>query len=211
MVREIEWEARYASAYTGKETIDPHILQVFEQVPRHDFVPERMSDEAYENGPLPIGHGQTISQPYIVALMIDLIEPKPEHTVLDIGTGSGYQAAILSHLVAKVYGVEIVEPLAEQARRRLKKMGCQNVEVKTGDGNEGWAEHGPYDGILVAAATPTIPQALVEQLKLGGKLVLPIGEQFYAQELVLVTKSEDGKTQIRNVLPVSFVPLVSRQ
>ena len=156
MIRVIEEEAAYATAYTGKATIDSRVLQAMATVPRHEFVPKAMQCFAYENGPLYIGHGQTISQPYIVALMTDLLMPQPEHRILDVGTGSGYQAAVLSLLVKQVYSVEIVESLAASAKQRLLHLGYHNIQVKNGDGTQGWEAHSPYDGIVVAAATPII-------------------------------------------------------
>ena len=176
-------------------------------VPRHIFVPDELQDSAYANHPLPIGHGQTISQPYIVALMTDLIQPGPEDVILEVGTGSGYQAAILSRLVKQVYSLEIIEALAEQACRRLQRLGYDNVEVRSGNGRLGWPEHAPYDAILVAAATPAIPPALVAQLKPGGRLVIPLGAAHEAQELRVLDKDLQGRLHEHGVLPVAFVPL----
>jgi len=209
MIRVIKEEAAYTSVYTGKKSIDSQILQVMSEIPRHEFVPKAMHSYAYENGPLYIGCGQTISQPYIVALMTDLLSPKPEHTILDIGTGSGYQAAILSRLVKQVYGVEIVGTLAREAKTRLHRLGYDNIELKIGDGTQGWAQHSPFDGIIVAAATPFVPAKLVAQLKPGGKLVMPLGFSNKAQELIVIEKNEKGETDQRYVLPVVFVPLVA--
>ena len=183
-------------------------MESFAQVPRHAFVPEALQARAYDNHPLPIGQGQTISQPYIVALMTDLLHPRPEHVVLEIGTGSGYQAAVLAGLVKQVYSVEIVESLACQARERLQRLGYANVAVRVGDGRAGWPEHGPYDGILVAAAAEDIPQALVEQLKPGGCLVIPVGLSHFGQQLRLIRKDANGSLEARNLLPVVFVPLM---
>jgi protein-L-isoaspartate(D-aspartate) O-methyltransferase len=170
-------------------------------------VPAELQPQAYANHPLPIGLGQTISQPYIVALMTELIQPEAEDVVLEIGTGSGYQAAILSRLVKQVYSLEIVETLAEQARERLTRLGYENVEVRTGNGHFGWPEHAPYDAILVTAAAPQLPPALIEQLKPGGTLVIPIGNAFSGQELRVVTKNAQGQIEQRNALPVIFVPM----
>ncbi len=208
MIRVIKEEAAYTYAYTGKKSIDSVILQVMAEIPRHEFVPKAMWPYAYANGPLYIGSGQTISQPYIVALMTDLLSPEPGHTVLDIGTGSGYQAAILSRLVKQVHSVEIVETLALEAKTRLHRLGYDNIEIKIGDGAQGWEEHSPFDGIVVAAATPFVPPNLVAQLKPGGKLVMPLGSSNKAQELIVVEKKENGETDQRYVLPVIFVPLV---
>jgi protein-L-isoaspartate(D-aspartate) O-methyltransferase len=176
------------------------------RVPRHRFV-EAAPATAYANRPLPIGHGQTISQPFIVALMTDLIEPRPDQVVLEIGTGSGYQAAVLAELVARVYTIEIVPELARSAAARLAELGYDGVEVRAGDGWHGWPEHGPYDAIVVTAAGPDIPPALVEQLKPGGRMVLPLRGAGGAEQLTVVTKRVDGGIDSRDVLPVMFVPL----
>ena len=179
-------------------------------MPRHRFVPAGLSAAAYENRPLPIGAGQTISQPFMVALMTALLDPQPGHSVLEIGTGSGYQAAVLSRLVERVYSVETVPELARTAAAALRALGYTNVELLTGDGNQGWPEHAPYDGIIVTAAAPVIPPALIEQLKPGGKLVIPSGPQYGPQELLLLSKNEHGQVQRRSVIAVAFVPLVGR-
>lgn len=194
---------------TGKEALVPRVIAAMGQVPRHAFVPEDLTYLAYENGPIPIGAGQTISQPYIVALMTDLLKTRPTDRILEIGTGSGYQAAVLSQLVQKVYSVEIIESLAEKARRRLSKLGYDNVEVRTGDGYFGWPEHSPYDGVIVTAAAPYIPPALIEQLKNGGRLMIPIGLPHGYQELKLIEKA-NKEIKIQTVLSVSFVPLTGR-
>jgi protein-L-isoaspartate(D-aspartate) O-methyltransferase len=165
-------------------------------------------NSAYEDTPLSIGQGQTISQPYIVALMTSLAKPAKDHVVLEIGTGSGYQAAVLARLASRVYSVEIVEPLARRAAERLKELGYQNVTVRQGDGHQGWAEHAPYDAIVVTAAAREIPLALIEQLKPGGRMVIPVGERFSTQDLMLIEKDRDGKAHTRRaLLPVRFVPL----
>ena len=197
----------------GVEAVrDPLVLEVFRQVPRHRFVADALVPHAYEDRPLPIGYGQTISQPYIVAKMTELLEPKKDHRALEIGTGSGYQAAILSRLVADVYTVEIVNPLATQARERLAALGHKNVEVRVGDGYYGWPEKAPFDCIVVTAAADHVPPPLIQQLKPGGRLVVPIGNPFQTQRLVLVTKGSNGPRDIRiqDIGPVRFVPLVSR-
>jgi len=208
MVREIEREVQMTARMTGRRQLDPRVMQAMAEVPRHEFVPEDLRELAYVNEPLSIGYGQTISQPYIVALMTDLLEPKPEHTVLEIGTGSGYQAAVLSRLVKTVYTQEIVPELAAQAEQRFKRLGYDNVFARVADGYEGWVEHAPFDGIIVTAAARSIPQALEDQLAPGGHLVLPIGMPYAHQELVTVTKDVHGKRHVRDVLGVAFVPLV---
>lgn len=182
-------------------------MHALQHVPRHAFVPEALQHSAYTNHPLPIGHGQTISQPYIVALMSDLIRPRAEDVVLEIGTGSGYQAAVLSRLVKQVYSLEIVASLAEQARERLHQLGYDNVEAAAGNGHFGWPEHAPYDAILVTAAAAEIPPALIAQLKPGGTLVIPIGAPYSGQELRVVTKDPQGRVTEKNALPVIFVPM----
>ena len=181
------------------------------RVPRHRFVPDGEGYGAYYNHPLPIGHGQTISQPYIVALMTDLLQLDKEDTVLEVGTGSGYQAAILSELAGKVYSIEIVAPLAERAAKLLRELGYANVEVRAGDGHAGWPEHAPYDSIIVTAAPDEVPQALIAQLKPGGRMAIPVGEGWFAQELLLITKDIDGISHRRDILPVRFVPLTGGQ
>ncbi|OHC70792.1 MAG: protein-L-isoaspartate O-methyltransferase [Rhodocyclales bacterium RIFCSPLOWO2_02_FULL_63_24] len=203
-IREEAWVTRYL---TSRPTLAPRVLDAMRQVPRHAFVPDELRHAAYANHPLPIGCGQTISQPYIVALMTDLIEPRPEHVVLEIGTGSGYQAAILSRLVKQVYSMEIVPQLAADARARLQRLGYDNIEVRAGNGRLGWPEHAPYDAILVAAAPGRIPPALIEQLKPGGTLVIPVGIQQVGQDLLAIKKQAGGAIEQRRVLPVAFVPL----
>jgi protein-L-isoaspartate(D-aspartate) O-methyltransferase len=207
MMQDIERGVEQTRSLIGKRALDPRVMEAMKQVPRHEFVPGNAQAYAYENGPLPIGQGQTISQPYIVALMTDLLNPEPEHVVLEVGTGSGYQAAILSLLVKQVYSTEIVEPLATAARERLQRLGYTNVEVGTTDGYDGWVEHAPYDGIVVTAAAPAIPEPLVEQLKPGGRLVIPVGLPYSYQELMLVEKSEDNAIHTKDILGVAFVPL----
>jgi protein-L-isoaspartate(D-aspartate) O-methyltransferase len=177
------------------------------RVQRHEFVPPSLRAQAYENRPLPIGEGQTISQPYIVALMTDLLDPNEDDVVLEIGTGSGYQAAVLAELVKKVYTIEIVEPLGKEVRERLERLGYDNIETRIGDGYHGWPEHAPFDAIIVTAATPEVPPPLIEQLKPGGVLVLPIGGGFASEQLTMIEKTEDGEIERRGVLPVRFVPL----
>jgi protein-L-isoaspartate(D-aspartate) O-methyltransferase len=208
MVREIAEEARITATYTGREAFAPQVMDAMARVPRHAFVPAAEESFAYVNGPLPIGHGQTISQPFIVALMTDLIDPEPGDVVLDIGTGSGYQAAVLAGLVKEVWSVEVIAELADSAAERLARLGYGNVHVRRGDGNAGWPEHAPYDAILVAAAGPRVPPALVEQLKPGGRMVIPLGGWLGDQQLTIIDKDMDGKVTQRRILPVAFVPLV---
>ncbi|MCC6490524.1 MAG: protein-L-isoaspartate(D-aspartate) O-methyltransferase [Candidatus Hydrogenedentes bacterium] len=183
------------------------VLKAMRTVPRHLFVPEQHVDRAYGDYPLPIGYGQTISQPYIVAFMTELLKPKPEGIALEIGTGSGYQAAILAQVVKKVYTIEIVEALADSAAKRVAELGYGNIETRQGDGYYGWPEHGPFDAIIVTAAASHIPPPLIEQLKPGGRMVIPVGSPFGSQYLFLIEKAKDGSVTQRNVLPVRFVPL----
>jgi len=207
MLNDIEMEVRMTSHLIGKKSLDDKVMAVMEQVPRHEFLPADLRYCAYENGPAPIGSGQTISQPYIVALMSDLLNTKPADIILEIGTGSGYQTAILSQLVQQVYSVEIIADLATSAGRRLNKLGYDNVEVRNDDGYFGWPEHAPYDGIIVTAAAPHIPRSLIDQLRPGARLVLPVGLPYSYQELIVVEKKANGEIETRKVLGVSFVPL----
>jgi len=186
---------------------DEEVLNAMLSVPRHLFVPEPLADRAYDDSPLPIGYGQTISQPYIVAYMTEVLALDDESVVLEIGTGSGYQAAILSELVKKVHTIEIISELAESAARRLLELGFTNVEVKEGDGYYGWPEHAPYDAIIVTAAAGHIPPPLIAQLKKNGRMIIPVGGVFMTQNLVLVTKDYNGRAISRNMMPVLFVPL----
>lgn len=208
LLEEIREEAHLTRHYTGRDCFSERVMRAMYDVPRHKFVPLALRQSAYDNHPLPIGQGQTISQPYIVALMTDLLDIDKDHVVLEIGTGSGYQAAVLSLLARRVYTLEVLPELALKARERLAGLGYTNVEVESGDGYAGWPEHAPYDGIMVTAAAPYIPPALIEQLRSGGRMVIPLGEPGYTQELVLVTKDKRGRVARRNVLPVAFVPLV---
>ena len=184
---------------------DRRVLTAMEQVPRHRFVPDDMRGSAYDDKPLPIGWDQTISQPYIVGLMTDLLDLKPSHKVLEIGTGSGYQAAVLSRLVADVYTIEIVKPLGEQARGTLERLGYSNVHTRIGDGYKGWPEAAPFDAIIVTAAPPQVPKPLLDQLAPGGKLVVPEGSSW--QDLTVYTRQKDGSFHKETVLPVRFVPM----
>jgi protein-L-isoaspartate(D-aspartate) O-methyltransferase len=186
--------------------LDPRVLRALETTPRHLFVPERIEGRAYEDSPQPIGHGATISQPLVVAVMTELARPQPDDVVLEVGTGSGYQAAILSGLVRQVYSIELVEPLARAAADRLARLGYKNVSVRAGDGYQGWPEHAPFDSILVTAGAPSLPPALVRQLKPGGRIVIPIGPDD-DQHLTVVEKDADGRVRQRRVMQVVFVPL----
>ena len=186
---------------------DTRVLQAMLRVPRHAFVPPGARSQAYEDWPLPIGHGQTISQPYIVAFMTEALHPKPSDRVLEIGTGSGYQAAVLSLLVAEVYSIERVEPLVRRAEAELKGQGYANAHVRAGDGYLGWPEAAPFDAIIVTCAPDHIPKALVDQLKVGGRMIIPVGSQWGPQELYLLRKGPAGVEQ-QAVLPVRFVPMV---
>ena len=210
MVEEIVALARESRAATGRATLSERVLAAMAKVPRHDLVPAGQKAVAYANRPLPIGLGQTISQPFIVALMTDLMEVKPGDRVLEIGTGSGYQAAVLAELAGTVYTIEIVEPLAREAAGRLKQLGYRNVVAKSGDGYQGWPEHAPFDAIMVTAAPREVPQPLIEQLKPGGRLVVPVGGQANGQDLLLIEKRPDGTVARRNILAVRFVPLTDK-
>jgi protein-L-isoaspartate(D-aspartate) O-methyltransferase len=198
------------AATAGPESVrslDPAVLGAMRQVPRHRLVPEEVQPQAYRNIPLPIGYEQTISQPYIVALMTDLLDVKPGHKVLEVGTGSGYQAAILSGLVRHVYTIEIVRPLAERASLQLAELGYRNITVRGGDGYVGWPEHAPFDRIIVTAGADHVPQPLIDQLKPGGRMVIPVGKSWNRLDLTLLTKARNGRVTRERVLPVAFVPL----
>jgi len=191
----------------GQKGFEDRVLSALREVERHQFVPQRLWPEAYANHPLPIGHGQTISQPYIVALMTDLIDPDKNDSVLEVGTGSGYQAAVLAKLVEHVYSIEIIEPLARQAGDRLARLGYDNVVTRLGDGYFGWEEHAPFDAIVVTAAASHVPPPLIEQLKPGGRMVIPVGGRFAVQYLLLLEKAESGEILTRQITAVRFVPL----
>ncbi|MCK6450764.1 MAG: protein-L-isoaspartate(D-aspartate) O-methyltransferase [Alphaproteobacteria bacterium] len=208
MVRTVVDEVLWTNRYLGKTALDPRVIEALGSVPRERFVPPEWADSAYDNRPLPIGHGQTISQPYIVAVMTDLLHLEPGDRVLEVGTGCGYQAAILARLAAQVCSIETVPELASEAAERLKSLGIANVEVRHGDGYLGWPEGAPFDAIVVTAAAPSLPRALVDQLKPDGRMVIPIGPRGSDQELVLVCKEKDGSLDRRSVLPVAFVPMV---
>ena len=186
-------------------------MRAMRQVPRHEFVPPDMLELAYRNGPLAIGCGQTISQPYIVALMTDLLNIGEDSVVLEVGTGSGYQSAVLAQIAKQVYSLEIIAELADQAVRRLRRLGYANVHVRTGDGYYGWSEYAPFDGIIVTAAAVEVPTPLIEQLKPGARLVIPVGAPYMAQELCIVTKDPTGGISQRDVLGVAFVPMTGER
>ncbi|MFC2098611.1 protein-L-isoaspartate(D-aspartate) O-methyltransferase [Bacteroidota bacterium] len=198
-------ETMVESQIVARGITDKELIRVMKQTPRHLFVPERLKDQAYRDHPLPIGWGQTISQPYIVAIMTEYLGLSGDEKVLEIGTGSGYQAAILSQLVDTCYSIEVVEELANESGQRLDEQGYKNVVVKWGDGYKGWAEHAPFDRIIITAAPDIIPEKLVEQLAIGGRMVLPVGSHF--QELILITKNQKGIKR-KNIIPVRFVPMI---
>jgi len=187
---------------------DERVIKAMNDVPRHLFVKESLRDLAYADGPLPIGHNQTISQPYIVAYMTEILQPDTHHTVLEVGTGSGYQAAILSKLVNHVYSIEIIPELGKEAASRLDKLGYDNVTVKIGDGYNGWEEHAPFDRIIVTAAPEQIPKKLVDQLKSGGLMILPVGKTSFGQDMRIVKKDRTGQVTTKETIPVRFVPMI---
>lgn len=208
MVAEVEAMYTDTQRETGLKGMSPAVRAAVGKVERHRLVPSEQQGAAYANRPLPIGNGQTISQPYIVALSADLLAPRPDHVVLEVGTGSGYQAAVLAEIVKRVHTIEIIESLGRTAESRLQELGYRNVEVRIGDGYAGWPERAPYDGIVVTAAAPVIPTSLIEQLKPGARMVIPVGADGFIQHLKLVTKRADGGYDEREIIPVRFVPLV---
>lgn len=208
LLARIEAEAAATERYTGRRAFSPDVMDAVARVPRHRFVPPGFEDEAYLNSPLAIGYGQTISQPFIVALMTDLLELKPGAAVLEIGCGSGYQAAVLAELGARVYSIEFVEALALSAQQRLRELGYSSVEARAGDGYFGWPEHAPFEAVIVTAAADQIPPPLIEQLKPGGRMVIPVGQPYASQDLVLLAKQQDGGTRRQSILPVAFVPFL---
>jgi protein-L-isoaspartate(D-aspartate) O-methyltransferase len=208
MVSEVDAMYAQTRGETGLAAMSPAVRAALGTVQRHRLVPPAQASAAYRNHPLPIGGGQTISQPYIVALSTDLLNPRKDDVVLEVGTGSGYQAAVLAEVVQQVYSVELIEDLGRAAAARLAELGYANVEVRIGDGYRGWPEKAPFDGILVTAAAPLVPPALVEQLKTGGRMVIPVGGRDDIQYLKVLTKRADGGYDEKRVLPVRFVPLV---
>ncbi len=211
MLDTIRVEAKYSAPYTGRAAFNERVMQAMQDVDRGKFVSKHYKKQAYNDGPLTIGYGQTISQPYMVALMTDLLDLTPDNVVLEIGTGSAYQAAVLSRLVKQVYSVERISELAESSVHRLKKLGYDNIEIRCVNGYLGWQEKAPFDAIIVTAAATHIPQGLVEQLKPGGRMVIPVGLPYMHQELMLVIKDEQGETTTKSVLGVAFVPLVTEE
>ncbi len=211
MLRTIEDECRFTRGYTGLSSLRPEVMDAMGRVQREEFVTSRFKSMAYDNNPLPIGNGQTISQPFIVALMTELLCPEKDDVILEVGAGSGYQAAVLSLLVKQVYSMEIISSLAGIASARLRRLGYDNVEVCQGDAHAGWPEQAPFDGIIVTAAAPYVPQALKEQLRPGGKIVIPIGYPYMPQKLLVLEKDESEKFTTRDVLSVAFVPLTGEE
>jgi protein-L-isoaspartate(D-aspartate) O-methyltransferase len=208
MVSEVDAMYAETRGETGLPAMSPAVRAALGKVQRHRLVAPAQASAAYRNHPLPIGGGQTISQPYIVALSTDLLNAREDHVVLEVGTGSGYQAAVLAEIVKQVYSIEVIESLGRTAAARLAELGYRNVEVRIGDGYQGWPDKAPFDGILVTAAAPQVPPALVEQLKTGGRMVIPVGDSDAIQYLKVLTKRADGGYDERRVLPVRFVPLV---
>jgi len=208
MLAEIQAEMRATSRYTGRDHLSDRVEAAMRQVPRHLFVPLWSRQGAYDNNPLPIGHGQTISQPYIVALMTDMLDLQPSDTVLEIGTGCGYQAAVLAQLAARVCSIEVVPELAAGAEKTLVSLGYTHVDIRVGSGYDGWPEPIAFDAIIVTAAAPEVPDALLDQLKIGGRMVIPVGRPGMTQDLLRLQKQEDGEVTGRPMLPVAFVPMV---
>lgn len=206
MIAEVVADAVFLTAQLGKSAFSARVIDVMGRIPRHEFVPMELQPYAYVNSPLPVGYGKTISQPFIIALMTDLLDPQPGDVVLEVGAGVGYQAVILSELVERVYSIELIEELAIDTRRRLGRLGYRNIEVGVGNGYYGWSEHAPFDKIIVTAAPDLIPPPLIAQLKPGGRMVIPTGIPD-RQQLVLVEKAPDGKLATREVLPVRFSEL----
>ena len=204
-------EAMVKTQIESRGIKDEDVLSVMRDVPRHLFIDESLWPKAYSDGPLPIGHGQTISQPYIVAFMTELLRPDTHHMILEIGTGSGYQAAVLAKLVHHVYTIEIVPELGRNTKATLKRLGYDNISVRVGDGYKGWPEEEPFDRIIVTAAPEKVPEALVDQLKPGGRMVLPVGPRWWGQDLLVIEKDERGKVVRKNTIPVRFVPMVRQE
>ena len=206
MIAEIAAQTIYASARIGKAAFSRRVMQVMDKVPRHAFVPLELQEYAYANTPLPIGFDKTISQPFIVALMTDMLDIQPNDRVLEVGTGLGYQAAIVAALARKVYSIELIEELSEQAKQRLSSLGFRNIELKIGNGCHGWAEHAPFDKVIVTAAPDLIPTPLIDQLKPGGKMAIPAGLPD-AQQLILIEKDHHGSVTSKDIIPVRFSQL----
>ncbi|MEJ2454684.1 MAG: protein-L-isoaspartate(D-aspartate) O-methyltransferase [Candidatus Thiodiazotropha sp.] len=207
MLQDIRAEADYVCRMTGRGQLNDQTLNAMRRVPRQHFVSKSFRSHAYENSPLPIGGGQTLTQPFIVALMTDLVDPKPADKVLEVGTGSGYQTAILAQLAAELYTIEILPELAQASQHRLDEEGCLNIQYRIGDGYYGWPDTAPFDVIMVTAAVETIPVPLIQQLAPGGRMILPVGKRRYTQDLILLQKSADGNIHSTSLLPVTFVPL----
>ncbi len=210
LIEQIKSDIQQSADYLGKDQLDAPILAAIAKVPRHEFVPIKYRHQAYKNRALPIGYGQTISQPSVVAMMTDLLQLKQTDRVLEIGTGSGYQAAVLAELVDDVYSIEIVEGLAKQARVDLDRLGYTRVHIRQGDGYYGWQDEQPFDAIIVTATSSHIPPALIKQLKVGGRMIIPVGGRFMLQHLVLVNKNTEENITTRQIVPVKFVPLLGQ-
>jgi protein-L-isoaspartate(D-aspartate) O-methyltransferase len=210
MVRTIKREVEKTRGYLGREKLGQNVIDAMGRVKRHAFVPSKSRKYAYENRPLPIGYGQTISQPYIVAIMTDLLDLNSSDRVLEIGTGSGYQAAVLAEIVKEVYSVEVIRELGISANKRLNALGYKNIKTRIGDGYYGWEAHAPYDAIIVTAVAGAIPLPLLKQLKPGGKMIIPVKSYFQVQHLILIDKDENGAITTRQILPVRFVPLTGK-
>lgn len=210
MISDIKKNIQETQHLTGKKEFSSLVMDAMRVVPRHEFCTPEYKEHAYSDRPLSIGFGQTISQPFIVALMTEMVDPKPTHTVLEVGTGSGYQAAILSTIVKHVYSIEIIPQLADRARETLHRLNFKNVTVNKGDGYYGDKEHAPFDSIIVTAAAGHISQFLIEQLKVGGKMIIPVGEPFQVQRLIIVNKDIQGNITTKSILPVAFVPLTGK-
>jgi protein-L-isoaspartate(D-aspartate) O-methyltransferase len=208
MLADIEAEVALTRELTGRDHLDESVMTAMSHVHREDFVPDTQRHASFRNGALPVGYGQTISQPYIVALMTDLLDLKTDSVVLEIGSGTGYQTAILAELASKVFSIERIPELAQAAQQRLKDLDYENVEIRCADGSLGWPEHAPFDGIIVTAAAASVPPALLAQLKPGGRMVIPIGLPHMHQDLMVVTSDQQGKAEIKKILGVAFVPLV---
>lgn len=211
MLADIERELTLTAPYTGITRLNQDVIRAMADIARDEFVPSGMRAYAYDNRPLPIGHDQTISQPFIVALMTHLLNARKDARILEIGTGSGYQAAVLARVAGRVYSVERIPELSENTGRVLESLDLDNVELLVGDGYRGWPENAPYDGIIVTAAAPQIPPALPEQLAPGGRLVIPVGQPYGRQDLLLIEKQKNGELRSSNILPVAFVPLLNEE